>query len=284
MARSIQQIQQQILDQALADPVLSPLLTSTSKRAIYILWSYIQATAIAMVEQLIDIATALWESIAAKAAPATPNWLQDQIFKFQYSATTPQIIQFINFAPAYPVVDPTLRIITRCSISTTLSGRVLIKVAKGDPPGPLSGPEIAALTAYINPPNGEAIAGVNYVISSKNADKLYIAAQVFYQGQYSSVIQFNVITAIETFLANIPFNGQMKVSDLEVAIKGVPGVNDVVLNNVVARPDLVAFGGGTNLVVDDDTVNRLYNTDSGYVVSETDPTHMLADTLIFTAE
>lgn len=284
MARQISLIQQQILDAIAADTTIGPQLTSTSKRAIYRILSFIVAVAIGMVEQLIDIFSASVEATAAAAAPASYPWLQAQIFKFQYSSTIPQLVQFINFAPAYPVIDTTLRIITRCSVTTSLSNSVLIKVAKGTTPGPLSVPEVTALTAYVNPPFGIGVAGINYVISSKNSDKVYIQASIYYQGTYSSVIQQNVINAINDFLAALPFNGQMKISDLEKTIRGVEGVNDVILVNVVARPDAVSFGSGTYLVKANNVMSRLWQCDSGYIVSETTSGNTLFDTLSFQAE
>lgn len=284
MARQIAQIQSQMLDNIAADPNLSPFLTTGSKRSIFTLYTFVVAMAIAVLEQVLDVFTANVETIAASAAPSTASWLQAQIFKFQYSATNPQVIQFINFAPAYPIVDKTLQIVSRCSVTTSLSGKVLIKVATGTTPGPLSSPQIAALNAYVNPPNGLGVAGIIYVVSSLNADQLYVAANIFYQGQFSSVIQVNVIAAIQNYLAAIPFDGNMKLSDLESAIKAVAGVNDVVFNDVKARPDSIVLAGATALVAGSDVLSRQWVTISGYMISEQTASNTLADTLIFTAE
>lgn len=281
MARSISEIQTSMLDAIAADSVLSTLLTSTSRRAIFRLFTYVVAVAINGLEQLIDIFKAEVESIAAAAAPATPAWLQDQILKFQYSATNPQVIQLINFAPAYPVVDETLRIISRCSVTTNLSNNVLIKVATGEPPAALTTPQLNALQSYVNE---IGIAGVIYNVTSEASDKLFVQASVYYDGQYSAVIQANVIEAIENFLAAIPFNGQMKISDLEEAITGVEGVNDVVLVNVKARSNATAFGSGSFLVQDQQTIGRLWSTIAGYMVGETTTGNTLADSLTFIAE
>jgi hypothetical protein len=281
MARSISDIQQTMLDAIAADSVLSTLLTSTSRRAIFRLFTYVVAVAINGLEQLIDIFKAEVEAIALVAAPATPAWLQDQILKFQYSATTPQVIQLINFAPAYQVVDELLRIVTRCSVTTNLSNNVLIKVATGEPPAALSSPQLAALQSYVNE---IGIAGVIYNVTSEASDKLFVEANVYYDGQYSAVISANVIEAIENFLAAIPFNGQMKISDLEEAITSVEGVNDVVLVNVKARSNATAFGSGSFLVQNQQTIGRLWSTIAGYMVGETDSGNTLADSLTFIAE
>lgn len=281
MARQISEIQQQMLDNIAADSVLSPLLTSTSKRAIYRLFTYVVAVGINALEQLMDIFTADVEAVAAAAAPATPAWLQDQIFKFQYSATTPQVVQLINFAPAYPVIDETLQIITRCSVTTNLSNSVIIKVATGEPPAALSSPQLSALQSYVTQ---IGVAGVVYNVISQASDKLYVQANVYYQGQYSAVIKADVIAAIENFLAAIPFNGQVKITDLEDAITAVEGVTDVVLVNVRARANGTAFASGSYLVQNQQTISRLWGTVAGYMVGETTTGNTLNDSLTFIAE
>lgn len=281
MARTIAEIQQQMLDNIAADAVLSPLLTSTSKRAIYRVLTYIVATAISILEQLMDIFSAQIETTVSQAAPDTGPWLQAQIFKFQYSADSPQIVQLINLAPTYPIVDESLRIITRCSVTTNLASSVIIKVAKSEPPQALTSNELTALQSYVNVIGA---AGISYSVRSLNSDKLYIQAQVFYNGQYSDVISANVIQAINNFLSQLPFNGQMRVSDLEQAIRSVAGVTDVLLQNVQARADSVAFGSGTYLVQNNQVISRLWPTVAGYMVGETTSGQTLTDSLAFIPE
>lgn len=278
MARQISVIQQQILDDVNADPVLSQNLTSSSKRAIYRLWSFIVATAIGIFEQIIDVFTAAVEAKVAQAAPGTPTWLQAQVFNFQYSSTSPQVIQLINLAPQYPVVDPTLRIITRCSVTTDISNTVTIKVAKSNPPQALTSGELSALQSYINT---IGTGGVSYNCLSQDPDRLYAQAQIFYSGLFSSVIKSNVITAINNYLAAIPFNGRIKVSDLELAILAVDGVQDVILQNVVARPAATAYPGGTALVTGNTLASRYWPTLAGYAISEDTVGGTLADSLTF---
>jgi len=281
MARSTATIQQQILDNIAADTTLGPVLTSNSKRAIYNLLTFIMSVAINVLEQLVDIFTANVETVAASAAPATPAWLQNQILKFQYSDTVPQIIQFTNYAPAYPVVDTTLQIITRCSVKTTLANTVLVKVATGSTPAALATDQLNSLKDYILPPNGIGIAGINYQVTSGNPDQFYCQATIYYKGQYSNVIQNNVIAAINGYLAGLPFDGAVIISDLEAAIKAVTGVNDMVFINVSARADGTAFGSGTALITGQTLASRLWNTVAGYIISETTTGETLANSLTF---
>ncbi len=281
MARKIAQIEQQILDQVAADPDLSPVLTSTSRRAIYRLWAYITSVAISMLEQLMDIFNAQVESTVAKGAPASAAWIQDRVFQFQYSTDVPQIIQLVNLAPTYPVIDPSLRIITRCSVTTNIANNVIVKVAKGDPPQALDSSQLNAVQSYVNLIGAD---GISYNVISTDPDLLYIQGQVFYNGQYSDVISANVLQAINAFFAQLPFNGQMRISSLEFAIRSVVGVTDVLLQNVSARAYNTAFGAGTYLVLNNQVISRLWPTVSGYMIPETTAGNTPTDTLQFIPE
>lgn len=284
MARSIDTIQQQIIDSLVSEMTAIGVTIDTtkwSKRNIMRLWTYVVAVAIAFLEQLMDVFKAELEATAAKAVPGNAAWVQDKIFKFQYDAVTPQVVQLINLVPQYPLVDATKCIISRCSVKTDLSGNVLIKVATGNPPAALSAGQTAAAQAYINT---IGTAGVYYVVTSNEADKLYINADIYFQGQYSSVIAVNVQNAIIAYLASLPFDGVVKISDLENAIKAVDGVNDVIFKNIRARKDSDVYASGANLVLNNQTISRLWNTVAGYIVPETTTGHQLTDSLNFIAE
>jgi hypothetical protein len=281
MARTVNEIQQAIITDVSNTSELAPLTANSSKRAIWRLWTYITAVAINLLEQLIDIFKTETETTVSLAAPQTPQWLQDKVFKFQYSATTPQYLQLINYIPQYTTVNTELRIVTRCSIKTTLNNTVLIKVAKSEPPTALVTAEKNALQTYVNT---LGVAGVNYQVNSTASDKIYIQANIYYQGAYSSVIQANVIGAINSFLSNLAFDGTMKLSDLEIAIKNTAGVNDIVFVNVKARKDTDALADATYLVQAQTLLSRTWVTQSGYMVGETTSGSTLANTLTFIAE
>ena len=220
------------------------------------------------------------EALAASVPPCSPVWIQNKILQFQYDANNPQVVQLVNLVPQYTQIIAADQIITRCSVTTDLSGNVTIKVAKQNPPVALADAELAALQDYINT---IGFAGITYTCTTANADNLYLAATVYYKGQYSAVIQANVIAALNTFLAGIPFNGNVQVSDVEQAIKAVTGVSDVVLTNVGARQDSEPLNLG-NLVTNAQVVNRLWNTISGYIVGETTAGYDFASTLNFLAQ
>jgi hypothetical protein len=228
MARTISTIQKTIQDSLVSEMAAIGInidTTQWSKRNIMRLWCFIVAAAIALLEQLMDAFTVQMNTLAAEAVPGTPAWVQAQVFKFQYSITTPYQIQLINLTPKYAIIDLTAQIITRCSVKTDLAGNVNIKVAKGNPPGALAVGELAALQSYMNE---IAYAGINYNCISQNADEVMVAANIYYKGQYNAVIAQNVINAINDFLADLAFDGAMKISDLENTIREVVGVNDII--------------------------------------------------------
>lgn len=280
MARTVDQIQQQIIDTKVATTELVGL-NSTSKRAIWRLWTRIFATATSYLEQLMDALKVAIDLAISKAAPATPAWIQDKVFKFQYDSTNPQIIQLINTVPQYVTVNTALCIITRCSVTTNLNNVVLVKVAKSDPPEALDSLQLASLQGYLNTIGA---AGVTYLAVSSNPDKLYVQADIYFNGGYGAVIQTTVIAAINNYLAIFSlnqFNGSMLISDLEAAIKSVPGVIDVVLSNVRARKDSDLFAAGTDLVLNQQVISRLWPTVAGYIVEEDTSGQTFADSLNF---
>lgn len=279
MARTIEQIQAGIIADIQATPELAEA-NSTSRRAIWRLFAFVQASAILLLEQIIDVFTTENDLKISKAIPATASWLNAKVLEFQYSATNPQIVQLVNFAPVYPVIDASLRLISRCSVVTTISNQVIIKVAKNDPPVALTTTELSSLQSYIN---NIGIVGVSYNCQSLTADKIHIEAEIYFDGQYSTVISGTVENAINNFLANLSFNGNLKVSDIEFAIRNVVGVNDVLLKNVKMRSDATAFVDGTFLVQNNTVISRIFPTISGYVIEETTVGQTFADKLTYIA-
>lgn len=276
MARSKDDIKALMDAEQSAQASLSAL-NSPSATADFTLWKNIIAALMNGEEQLWDIKEAELNSIIAKAAPGTAPWIKQKVLEFQYSATNPQILQLINYVPTYPTIDESLRIVTRCSVKTDADKNVLIKVAKSDPPVQLATLEYSSLVGYLS---SIMFAGISFNVINLPSDKLYISADVYYDGQYSSNIKSAVETTIEDFLSAIPYDGQVKISDLEQCIKNVTGVIDIKLNTVKARPNAIALGSAS--IVYDLTTGtnaRFWNTISGVIVAETTVGNTLSDTI-----
>lgn len=281
MARSIQIIIALLDAEQAAQTGLSGL-NSPSTTAIFKLWKYIVATQMFLQETLWDIYKAALELIISKAAVGTSAWLQDKVLKFQYDATTPQVLSVgSDFSVNYTTVDTTKQIITRAAVNRTAQRTVLVKVAKSDPPVALSGPELSSLNGYLD---DICFAGVNYVATSLVSDKLYLKANVYYDGQYSSTISDAVISAVNVYLAALPFDGKIKLSAIVDSIQTVTGVNDVVLEDVAVRADATAFASKTYMVQGNTTLIPLYQLAAGYIIEETTASNTFTDTLTFTPQ
>jgi len=290
MARSVATIQTQIQTQLVANLAAVGITLDTtqwSKRSILRALCNTFAVCAAFIEQLMDVLQLSIETTVSQAAAPSATWLQLKMFLFQYSSTNPQILQLINTVIQYPVIDATLQIITGCSVTSSVSNEVVIKVAKGNPFVALASGELSAAQGYVNE---FGAAGIKYTVVSLNSDKIYINANIYYKGQYSAVIQANVIAALNTFLQNIATtnlttnlstNGAVKISDIESTIRSVTGVNDVVLLNVSARPDSAVFSASVNLVLNQTLLSRQLLPIAGYTVQETTTGKTFADSLNF---
>ena len=254
---------------------------NTSKRAIWRQWTFNIAVSISLCEQQIDVLQAQIDAVVAKAPAATSAWIQDKVLNyFQFDPNVPQVVKLVDFVPKYPIEDPSLRIITRCSVVTSSSYIVDVKVAKQNPPVQLSVNEYNALDTFLKT---IGIAGVDYNVINRVSDKIYIEGQVKYFGSYSAVIKTNVISAINNYLASIPFNGILKVIDIEKTIRNVEGVDDVLLKNVRVREDGTLLPSATYLINNFTLVQSAYPTVSGYIVEETTAGNTFTTTITTTA-
>lgn len=267
MARSITDIQNEIIAAVQADPNLTGL-NSPSAVAIWRLWTRIIAASLETEEQLNDLFRLELEQLAREAVPGTADWLQKRVLEFQYDALNPQIVTVIDGKATYSTVDENLRIVTRAAVVEQSNGRVLVKVAKDDGAGgldPLSAAELLALTGYL-----DAIGFVGIPIDSLslNADRVrFNALNVYYLRQYDpTIVQADIITAIDDYLKDISvtnFDGTITKTDLIDAIQAVDGV--VTLTDVVTFPVLRPFStpapGGIGV-----TIKR--STTAGYAISE----------------
>jgi hypothetical protein len=257
MARSIQVIQNTILSGVTAQVSLSGL-TSPSQTSIFNLWSYVTSVAIWVGESFQDIFTTQIEADIASAPVGTDAWVQAQSLLFQYDVSTPQVITLTDFVPSYNPVD--------------------VKVAKQNPPIALSPTELTSFAGYLDE---ISFAGVQYNATSYSGDNLMIGATVYYNGQYSSTITASTISAINSYMAAIPFDSYVRVSKIEDAIQSVQGVVDVEMNNVALRPYNTPFVSTTYLVQNNTELLTKSLLFAGYCIGETTTGQTLNDTLIF---
>ena len=282
MARTISQIKQIMIDAKNSQSALSGL-TSSSQTALWNLWFFIVASCIAIFEQLQDLFKSDLETIAKNAIPNTAQWTRDKTLKFQYSSTVAQVAELntTTFVVDYQFINASYNILTRCAVITEPNNNVTIKVAKSSPPVALSSPELSSLTDYVT--TWQSV-GLTYNVVSRSSDKMEVVADIYYDAQYSPTIQTDVIAALETYMANLPFNGVISNQAIVDAMQAVVGVSNVKLTRVLVRRNTQAYAGGItlyNLSTGVDSVR--YQTYAGYVEEETTSSHTFSDTLSFIA-
>lgn len=287
MARTIQEIYDAIILEKQNTPMLNALqpsiddsqtllndLTSTSKVAVWRLWAWVMAAAIYLHESLWDIFKKEIEDLAAAAIPGTARWLRDQCYIFQLGYA----LQWINNKYQYSVIDPAARIVQRAAVVDT-GGQVTIKVAKlvGTTVTPLSTPELNAFDAYINQIK---FAGTQTVVISRTADLLRIYMDIYYDplvldatgGLLSNPTVKPAEDAINNYISNLPFNGELVLTKLIDAVQQALGVTDPVLQTAEAR-----YGGVPYAFF---TVS--YLPDAGHM--KVDPSFPLFGTLNYIAD
>lgn len=291
MARTQQAIYDQMVTNYVSSALAAGITIDPTKWSTYnlqrlMMWTV--AGGIAIFEQIFDTFKSDTEAQVAIAAPQTYAWIQAQMKLMQYDATTPQVLQFdtTTFAPYYPTVDATKRIITFCSVMPGAFGGTLIKCAKtvAGVPSPLdatAGTELDCAKSYIRL---LAVPGINYQVTTAISDKIAVTAIVEYSGSYAGIIPVNngtVVQAIKAYLANIPFDGIVTLDGLLSAILAVAGVVSCVLTEVQARANGTAYGSGTFMVYGNTWLSPSYGTAAGYIVGETGATHTLNDTITY---
>lgn len=278
MARSTDDIITQMNTQQAAESGLSSL-NNPSQTSIYQLFKYIVAQCINVFEQLMDTKKDEIDTILGNSAPNTEAWLQNKIMQFQYSTTNPQVLSIINYVPSYAKIDESMRIISRCAVKTDINKIVKCKVATGAVPAPLNALQYSSLYGYID---NILNCGVSFDLVNIPSDKLYIEAEIYYDGQYISSIQSNIESALDAYLSNLPFDGSVFVNDIEDTLQSVTGVKDVKIISVKARQDATAFASATDIYNLSTSVNiRKWDTVSGYMVEETTAGNTFSDKITY---
>jgi hypothetical protein len=282
-----------------ADPTLSSKLTSPSLTAIYNLWCYIVASAINLFEQVQDLYIINAESLALKTPPATPLWIQNQVFNYQYdssgSPATNVVVINADYSVGYATKNTAFNIVTLCSVNTLPNNKVQVKAAQGTLTAGYSAITGTALTQLDGFLTEILPAGISHNLISQSADYIAVYGTIYYQNGYAGVIKSNVTTALKAYIDSISisntsgsqsvnYTGAIKVASIESAILGAEGVLDINITRITARPNATAFSAST-VVYDlvSGVNNRQYNTAAGYAIAETTTSNTWNDTLIYSA-
>lgn len=237
MARTIEEIRDSILAEKANHPELDAF-NSTSATALWRLWIYVVAVSIWIHETLWDVHRAEVEEIAARAVPGTTRWFQYITLQYQDGYTLEwdgSLLQYV-----YSTLDEAAMIVKRAAVRE-IGGTVRVKVAKlsGTTPIPLSAPEKLGVESYLSKVKP---AGTFVDVVSLPADYLRLQMKVYYDPNVqASVVQAAVEKAIVSYIESLPFDGDLRLTNLVDAVQVVPGVVDPIVNQAEARYGSLSF-------------------------------------------
>lgn len=211
-------------------------LDTPSRVARWRLFLWVVATSIWVHEKLWDIFKAEVDAIVASAHPGTPKWYVAQALKFQMGYALVDIDGVFQ----YPVEVPAAQIVKRAAIVES-NGLSVLKVAKEVSGSivPLTVGELNAFTAYID---DIRFAGCLINIITDVPDSLRVAYDVYYDplvlAPNGSLLldagTFPVEDAINAFVSELPFNGQLVLTHMTDAVQQAAGVVNPILTDAQA--------------------------------------------------
>lgn len=226
MARTIAEIQQQIIDAKNADANLSAYAWSSSNVAIWPLWTYVTAVCIWALENLFDYHRDEVLSIVATQKPHSLQWYVTKARLFQVGVPLPED----SDTYATTTDDPSIAIV-KYAAAIELSNMIRIKAAKesGDALAALSPGELSSFTGYMNKIKD---AGIRLQVTSGNPDVLQLAINVYYDplvlsasgARLDGSSSTPILSAVNAFLKNLPFNGVFILNDFITALQAIEGV------------------------------------------------------------
>ncbi len=232
-------------------------LSSGSKVARWRLLFYVIAVGIWIHEKIFDTHKADIEKRAAELYVGTVVWYHAQCFLFQFGDT----LTWNGTKYNYPTITPANQIIKRASV-TEVSGQLVVKVAKlsGSLPVKLTTTELSAFTAYLTLIK---FAGTNTAVVSRDADLLKIYYTVKYDplvlsasGELLSTAGvYPVQDAINNYIQNLPFDGNLNLTQLTDEIQKAQGVIDPVIGLAEAKYGTLPYS----------TIVNNYNADAGHM-------------------
>ena len=247
-----------------------------SKVSIENIWFSIVASAIWVLESLFD---AFREDVDAKistAVLASIPWYHKIALEFQYGdelVFDEETQQYV-----YPELHPAKQVV-KYAACRDVGGGVYVLASGASSAGTPTKLSTAVLTAFQSYLNQRKPAGVILEVGSYDPDTVRVYADVQYNPQVinsaGELVADNSVRpvddAIRAYLKGIEFGGVLNKTALVDAIQAVPGVVDVVLNNVKVKTAISS--AWTNVVGNNyESYSGAFratwlNTDINYVLS-----------------
>lgn len=244
MARTVTEIKKEMTDKFMSDETLRTAYgiagdttwdSTFSSVSIENIILYIVAVCAYTLEVLFDEFKQDVEDRIAQNIVPTIRWYHTQSVNFQYGDAL--IFDESTQSFRYASEDESKKVIKYCAVRDR-GGSIQVLVS-GDSDGKPSVLSNDVLTAFKSYMNSVKIAGVILDIRSLPADSIEITAQVEVdpqqiteEGVRISDGSYPIVDAVNAYLANIVYGGTFNKTKCVDAIQNVPGVTDVLLQQV----------------------------------------------------
>lgn len=261
MARTITEIQDDIISRVSATAGLAEL-NSTSKTAVWRMWTYIVAVTVWALENLFDVHKNEVNTLINEKAPHSLRWYANKSKNFQYGAELVHEEDYYDNSNRSEEDVAAQKIIAFSAVAEQEKGlRIKVARIKDDDLDALEAVQLEAFVEYMNRIKD---AGVNpLVIESRPADRLRLSLNIYYNplvldntgARLDGTDPDPVGKKVREYLKNLPFNGTMVLAYLVDALQQVDGV--VIPHISQAR---ASYGEISPIAFD-----VKYNPDAGYL-------------------
>ncbi|MEQ8685434.1 MAG: hypothetical protein RIE86_09080 [Imperialibacter sp.] len=245
-------------------------LTTVSKYSTWRGWTFILATVSWLVEKLVTEKEVAIEALVEANVGYNNGWITAKLLAFQYNHTL--VINELTGKPGYATIDEEAMVVKFVAIELVNGSFYRIKLAGLDE----NGDKVKLTTDQVNQVNDyldALILGNGGIAISVDADLAWVRYEIYYSPLYLEVnLRPLVEASVAAYFDDVSFGGRYYETELEAAIKAVPGVIDV-------RRISVKFKSATGAYSEAD---RRYTPAAGYIAI--DAAYPMADTLIFTKE
>jgi hypothetical protein len=245
MARSVAEIKKIITDAVQGDPVLNTNLTSTSTVALWNLMAFAVSFGWNILERLFDTIVLEINTLLSTLKPHTLRWYVTKVKAFQYGYSLPIDTDVYDNSLLTDAAIAASLIIQYAAgtrqrrINGRLYLRIKVATLSGSDLGPISGPQLTALSDYVF---RVADAGVDYDVTTGPADRLVQVWDVYYDpeildnagNRIDGTVSSPVRNGIKDYLLNLPFNGEFRNTYHTDAVQAIAGVTDCQLKTCQA--------------------------------------------------
>lgn len=230
MARTITEIQDDIISRISATAGLAEL-NSTSKTAVWRMWTYIVAVTVWALENLFDVHRNEVNTLINEKAPHSLRWYANKSKDFQYGAELVHEEDYYDNSNRSEEDVAAQKIIAFSAVVEQEKGlRIKVARVRNDDLDALEPGQLEAFVEYMSRIKD---AGVNpLVIESRPADRLRLSLNIYYNplvldstgARLDGTDPDPVGKKVREYLKNLPFNGTMVLAYLVDALQQVDGV------------------------------------------------------------